>query len=105
MEEEERTEGWVFRHREGDRMKISDMDKAFQQGLSRVQLEEVGMIPEGVELEEYMSLRISLRIGSTKTILNNLLVSSVIEANNRWSKIERGEIGAEYYFYIYPGRE
>ena len=37
-------EGWMFQHREGDRMKISDMDKVFQQWLRRLQLEEVGLI-------------------------------------------------------------
>ena len=51
VEEEEITEGWVFHHRYGDRMKISNMDKGFQQGLRRLQLEEVGIIPEQVEVE------------------------------------------------------
>ena len=32
MEEEGRTKGWVFQHREGGRIKISDMDEVFQQG-------------------------------------------------------------------------
>ena len=39
VEEEGRTEGWVFQHRDRDRMNISDMDEGFQKGLTRVQLE------------------------------------------------------------------
>ena len=38
LEEERRTEGWVFQNREEDRMKISDMDEGFHQVLIRVQL-------------------------------------------------------------------
>ena len=56
-------EGWVFQHREGYRMKISDVDKGFQQGLRRVHLEEVGIITEVVEVAEYISLNRSLRRG------------------------------------------
>ena len=36
VEEEGITEAWVFQHREGGRMKISDMDEGFQQRLRRV---------------------------------------------------------------------
>ena len=50
VEEEEKTEGWVFQNNVGDRMNISDMDEGFQQGLTRVKLEEVGMIPKVVEV-------------------------------------------------------
>ena len=46
VDEEGRTECWVFQHREGDRMKTSDMDEGFQQELMRVNMEEVGLIPE-----------------------------------------------------------
>ena len=57
VEEEGRTKGWVFHHRKGYRMKTSDMDKGFQKGLGRVNLEEVVMIHEGVDVGEYISLR------------------------------------------------
>ena len=62
------------------------MDKGFQQGLRRVQPEEVGMIPKGVEVGEDMSLRILLRRGLTKEVLNNGLDSSMTEANSNWRK-------------------
>ena len=61
VEEGGRTEGRVFQHREGDRINISNMDEGFHQGLRRVQLEEVGLIPEGVELVEDIEKRIDHR--------------------------------------------
>ena len=50
VEEEEKTEGWLFQNNVGDRININDMDEGFQQGLTRVKLEEVGLIPEVVEV-------------------------------------------------------
>ena len=41
------------------------------------------LIPVGVNIGEDMSLRISLRIGSTTEVLKKVLEISVIEANNR----------------------
>ena len=35
VEEEGRTEDWMFQNREGNRVKISDMDKGFQQMLRK----------------------------------------------------------------------
>ena len=54
----------------------------------------MGLVPEGEEVGEDMSLRISLRRASTMEVLNNGLDSSVIDTNNFWSKIERG-VGGE----------
>ena len=56
-------------------MKISDTEKGFQQGLMRVQLEEVGLIPEGLEVTKDMSLRIPLRRILSTEVLNNGLES------------------------------
>ena len=63
-------------------MKIRNIDEVFHQGLRRVHLEEVGMIPEGFEVAEDMSLRRSLIRVSTTEVLNYGLNSSVIDANN-----------------------
>ena len=60
-------------------MKISDMDEVFQQGLRRVQLEKLGMIYEGLEVEEDMGLMRSLGRGSNKEVLNNGMDSSLVE--------------------------
>ena len=89
VEEEERREGWVFQHREGDSTKTSDMGKGFRKMLRRVKLEEVGLIHYGGEVEEYMSLRRSSRRGLITGVLNNRLGSSVIEADIIWRKRER----------------
>ena len=75
MEEEGRTKGWMFQNREGYWMNISDTEKGFQQGLMRVQLEEVGLIPEGLEVTKDMSLRIPLRRILSTEVLNNGLES------------------------------
>ena len=79
VEEEGRTQGWVYHHREGDKMKISDMDEVFQQGLRRVKLEKLGMIYEGLEVGEDMGLMRSLGRGSNKEVLNNGMDSSLVE--------------------------
>ena len=63
-------------------MKISDMYEGFQQGLRRIQQEEVGLITWGVDVGEDTILRRLLRRGSTTEVLNNGLDSSVIEAIN-----------------------
>ena len=52
-------------------MNIRNTGEGFQQGLIRVQLEEVGLIPEGVEVGKKMSPRRLLKIGSTTEVLNN----------------------------------
>ena len=54
--------------------------------MRRVQLEEVGLIPEGVKVGEYMSLKISLKRGPTMEVLNNKLDTSVIEEKLFWIK-------------------
>ena len=54
-------------------------------------MEEVGLIPEGVEVAEDMSLRRLSKRGSTTEVLNRGLDILVIEANNLWSKIEKGK--------------
>ena len=96
----------MFQHRGGDQTNISGMEKGFQQGLMRIKLKEVGLIPDGVEEEEDMILRRSLIRGLTTEVLNNGLESSVIELNNRWRKRERklggGRIGSEYWQYFIP---
>ena len=90
VKEEGIIEDWVFQHREGYQMKISDVDKGFQQGLRRVQLEEVGLIPEGLDVGEEISFRRLLRRLLTTEVLNNRMDSSVISLNNRLRKRERG---------------
>ena len=54
-----------------------------------------GLIPTGVDNGKYMSLRISLRRGSTREVPNRGLDTSVIESNSRWRIREEGKGGVE----------
>ena len=65
VEDDGITEGWVFQNIEGERTKINDIEDGFQKDLRWVKIEEVVLIPEGVEVGEYMSLRRTLRRGLT----------------------------------------
>ena len=58
--------------------------------MRRAQIEEVGMIPEGVALGEDMSLRKQLLIGSTMELLDNGLDSSVLETKKSEEKEKGG---------------
>ena len=53
------------------------------------------MILKGLNIGEGMSLRRSLRIGSTAEVLNMVLYTLVIKANNRWRNREGGIGGSE----------
>ena len=65
-------------------------DEGFKESLRKVQTQELGLIPEGVELEKYTRLRRLLRRWSKTEVIKNGLDSSVIEAKNCWRKRERG---------------
>ena len=65
VEDDGITEGWVFQNIEGERTKINDIEDGFQKDLRWVKIKEVVLIPEGVEVGEYMSLRRTLRRGLT----------------------------------------
>ena len=71
-------------------MKISDTDDGFQQALRRAQIEEVGMIPEGVEFREDTSLRKQFIRGLTMEVLDNVLDSSVLETKKSGEKEKKG---------------
>ena len=58
-----------------------------------MQLREVGLIPEGVNFGENMSLKRSLRRGSTLGVSNRGLCMAVIEAKNQWKRWEVGRGG------------
>ena len=63
MEDDGRTGDWVFQHLEGERMKMIDINDSFHKALRRVQIEEVGLIREGVGVVKDMGLRRPLRRG------------------------------------------
>ena len=53
----------------------------------------MGLIPEGVNVGENMSLKRSLRRGSTLGLSNRGLYMAVIEAKKQWKKWEVGRGG------------
>ena len=56
---------------------------------------ELGLIMEGVDVGEDISLSMSLRIISTAGVLDNGLDVSLIEANNFLRKSKIGRLGCE----------
>ena len=67
-------------------MNIQEMREGFQKALREVQAREVVLIPEGVDVGEYLSLRISFRRVSEMGVFNKGLDSSVFKANRHWRK-------------------
>ena len=67
-------------------MNIHDMYDFFQEALREVEAGEMGLIPDGVNVGEDMSLKMSLRRGSTTEVVNKYLYFSVVEENNHWRK-------------------
>ena len=67
-------------------MNIHDMYDFFQERLREVEEGEMGLIPDGVNVGEEMSLKMSLRRGSTTEVVNKDLYFSVVEENNHWRK-------------------
>ena len=65
MEQDRRLEGWVFQRDGGYSMGIQYLEEGFHEALRELQTREVGLIPEGVNVGENMSLRRLLRRGST----------------------------------------
>jgi hypothetical protein len=93
VEEEGRTEGWLFQRKKGRRGKISDYDGLFKDYMDRVKDEFVGLIPENVNPLVDMSLWRSGRRGSTTEVSNQGLDQVAIDMNNRWRKRERSKGG------------
>ena len=86
-------EGLVFQREVGERLRIQDLDEGFQYGLREFQDVGEGLIPAGVEIKKEISLRRSMRRGSTTEVLNRVLDTLVIYANNRWRNIDGGRGG------------
>ena len=55
----------------------------------------MGLIPDGVNVGENMSLRRSISRGSTKEVLNRGLFMELIEAGNRWINREIRKAGGK----------
>ena len=80
MKEYRRMEGWVFQIEVGERMVIQYLEEGLYEALRDLQMREVGLIPEGFDVEEYTSLKRSLSRGSITECLNRGLDILVVEA-------------------------
>ena len=63
VEEDRRLEGWMFQREGGERICIQYLEEVFYEALRELQVREVGLIPEGVDNGENMSLRRALKRG------------------------------------------
>ena len=72
----------------GESLRIKDLDEGFQEGLRDFQAGGEELILLVVYIGKEMSLRRSLRRGSTTEVLNRGLDTLVIETNNRFIKRE-----------------
>ena len=57
VEEDGRLKGWVFQREGEERQIIQDLDEGFKERRIELQAGGEGLIPEGVGMCEYMSLR------------------------------------------------
>lgn len=72
-----------------ERAKVGDLDGLFLPLLSRVQTTKPHLIGSDVDVEDEYSTSRSLKRGATAQARNKQIPSDVIEANNRWRKMER----------------
>ena len=69
-------------------MGIKYLEESFYEALRELQARGVGLIPEGVNVGENMTLRRALWRGSSPEVFMSILETAVIEAKNRWIKRE-----------------
>ena len=65
---------------------VKDIGKIFNRDMIKTQERRETDIPEGVEIDEDVSLRSSLSRGSTTEALNIVLGGAVVEGKNCWRK-------------------
>ena len=73
-----------------------DLDGIFNINMRKTKGRRETYIPKGAEIEEYISLRRSLRGGSMSEALSIVLYGTVVKSNDRWRKSEKvkgGEAG------------
>ena len=83
----------MFQYTQGKRNMVKDIGKIFKKYLRKTQERRETYTPEGVDIEEDMSLIRSLRRGPTTEALNMGLYGTLVESNNRRIKMEKGNMG------------
>jgi hypothetical protein len=71
--------------------RIADMDESFHYYLRIVQQRWPGVLAREVNVEEEFSIERSLRRGSTSQARVQEIGQDVVEANNRWRKVDRAK--------------
>jgi hypothetical protein len=70
-------------------IRIAQLDELLHSYLEGLQVDTLGLIGPQLEVAREYSFRRSIRLGSTRHARNQGTASDVIEANNRWRKLER----------------
>ena len=90
---QERTTGWLFLDKKGQRAKFGQHDPAFRALLQEARDKNPKLLPAAVDIEDF-SLWRSPRRGAVLETTNQDVSEKVIELINRWRKKE-GAKGAE----------
>ena len=81
--------GPLFRHPSGQPIKAGDIEEVFFSRLEKVQDLHPHLIPPDLVVSEEYGIYRSFRRGATSEAVNKGVKLHVIEANNRWRKVER----------------
>jgi hypothetical protein len=81
--------GPLFRSEDGAPIKASELEEDFFARLERVQEMYPHLLPLDVAVSEEYGIYRSFRRGATSEAVNRRVKPHVIEANNRWRKVER----------------
>ena len=83
----------MFQEKEGEMLRFQELDEVFQEVLKELHAVGEILIPERVDIGEDISLWRSLSRGSTTEVLNRVLDTLVIKANNICIIMEVGRGG------------
>ena len=81
----------MFRDTDGFPAKAGIYEDQFFQRLERTQEERPDLIPKGTVVSEEFGIYRSFRRGATSEVSNRGVKPDVIEANNRWRKVENAQ--------------
>ncbi len=85
------THGPLFCNSAGSPLKASEMEEDFFAGLEKTQDERPELTAKDVVVSEEFCIYRSFRCGATSDATNRKVPKEVIEANNRWHKINQAE--------------
>ena len=83
--------GPFFRNEKGAALQVSEMSEIFYRRLSFVQYFRPDLLPRDVDIDDVYGISRSFRRGSTSRATDRGVPPEIIDANNRWRKVERAE--------------